>query len=87
MPRAGLSAAEVVAAGAAMADEVGIGAVSLTAMFTAHRTYIAAHPGRYTATIGAEFRGEDDALLVAGVRVIARFPTPATGGLSSASTT
>jgi hypothetical protein len=70
-----------------MADEVGIGAVSLTAMFTAHRTYIAAHPGRYTATIGAEFRGEDDALLVAGVRVIARFPTPATGGLSSASTT
>ena len=123
MPRAGLSTVGVVAAGAAMADEVGIGAVSLsalanrlgvrppalykhvdnladlqhriaalamtefgdalrealqgrsgvdalTAMFTALRTYIAAHPGRYVATVGAEFRGEDDPLLVAGVRVI-----------------
>ena len=124
MPRAGLSPAEVVAAGAAMADEVGIGAVSLTALadrlgvkppalykhvdnladlrhriatlamtefgealrdalqglsgldaltalFTALRSYITAHPGRYTATTGAEFRGEDDPLLVAGTRVIA----------------
>lgn len=123
MPRAGLSTADVVAAGAQMADEVGIDGVSLTAlaarlgvsppalyrhvddladlqhgiaalamaefgdalrdalqgksgsdaltaMFTALRTYITGHAGRYGATIGAEFRGEDDPLFVAGVRVM-----------------
>ena len=123
MPRVGLNTAEVVAAGAAMADEVGIGRVSLAAlaqrlgvkppalyrhvdgladlqhqiaalamtefgdalrdalqgkagfdalaaMFTALRGYIQHHPGRYGATVGAEFHGEDDPLLVAGVRVI-----------------
>lgn len=123
MPRSGLNTAEVVAAGAAMADEVGIGAVSvaglaerlgvrppalyrhvdsladlrhriatlamvefgdalrdvlqgkagvhaLAAMFTALRTYIAEHPGRYRATVGAQFHGPDDPLLVAGTRVI-----------------
>jgi AcrR family transcriptional regulator len=123
MPRAGLNTAEVVAAGAAMADEVGISRVSLAALagrlgvkppalykhvdnladlqhqiatlamtefgdairdalqgragfdalaavFTALRGYIQHHPGRYAATVGAEFHGEDDPLLVAGVRVI-----------------
>lgn len=123
MPRAGLNTAEVVAAGAALADEVGIGAVSLAAladrlgvrppalykhvdsladlrhriatlamaefgdalrdglqgkagvdalaaMFTALRSYIADHPGRYHATVGAAFHGPDDPLLVAGERVI-----------------
>jgi AcrR family transcriptional regulator len=123
MPRVGLNTAEVVAAGAVMADEVGIGAVSLaaladrlgvrppalykhvdnladlrhriatlamtefgealrdalqgradrnalTAMFTALRGYIRDHPGRYAATVGAEFQGQDDPLFVAGVRVI-----------------
>lgn len=123
MPRVGLNTAEVVAAGAALADEVGIAAVSLTmvaerlgvrppalykhvdnlgdlrhriatlamaefgdalldalqgksgfdalaAMFTSLRTYMTEHPGRYGATVGAKFHGENDPLLVAGARVI-----------------
>jgi AcrR family transcriptional regulator len=123
VPRAGLSTADVVAAGAAMADEAGIGAVTLAsvaarlgvkppalykhvaslgdlqhriatlamtelgetlrdalqgragsealaAMFGAMRRYVAEHPGRYGATIGAEFRGQDDPLLAASARVI-----------------
>ena len=123
MSRVGLTAADVVAAGAAMADEVGIGGVSLaaladrldvkppalykhigsladlqhriaalamiefgealrdglrgkagfdalTSMFTALRAYLVAHPGRYAATTGAEFQGEDDPLYSAAVHVI-----------------
>ena len=123
MPRVGLNTAEVVAAGAVMADEVGINRVSLAAlaqrlgvrppalykhvanladlqhqiaalamaefgdalrdglqgkagfdalaaMFTALRDYIHHHPGRYSATVGAEFHGPDDPLFVAGARVI-----------------
>ena len=31
---------------------------------------MAAHPGRYTATVGAEFSGPDDPLLAASTRVI-----------------
>lgn len=124
MPRVGLNSAGVVDAGAVLADEVGIGAVSLAgladrlgvrppalynhvdnladlqhriaalamaefgevlrdelqgksgfdalaAMFTALRDYIRNHPGRYAATVGAEFHGEDDPLFIAGARVIA----------------
>jgi AcrR family transcriptional regulator len=123
VPRAGLSTADVVAAGAAMADEAGIGAVTLAslagrlgvkppalykhvaslgdlrhriatlamtelgetlrdalqgragsealaAMFGAMRGYVAEHPGRYGATVGAEFEGQDDPLLAASARVI-----------------
>ncbi len=123
MPKAGLSTTDVVAAGAEMADQVGIDAVSLaalavrlgvsppalykhvesladlrhriaalamaefgealrdalqgksgedalTAMFIALRSYIATHAGRYAATTGATFRGEDDPLFVAATRVI-----------------
>lgn len=123
MPRAGLTTADVVAAAAEMADQVGIEAVSLAAvadrlgvsppalykhvesladlrhriaalamtefgealrdalqgrsgadalaaMFTTLRTYIATHAGRYAATTGAQFRGEDDPLFVAATRVI-----------------
>ena len=123
MPRVGLNTAEVVTAAAVMADEAGIGAVSLAslaerlgvkppalykhvaslgdlqhriaalamtelgetlrdalqgkagsealaAMFGAMRGYVAEHPGRYSATVGAEFRGQDDPLLVASTRVI-----------------
>ncbi|HEY1821398.1 MAG TPA: TetR-like C-terminal domain-containing protein [Trebonia sp.] len=123
MPRAGLSATDVVAAAATMADEAGFGAVALAplaarlgvkppalykhveglgdlqrriatlamselaevlrdalqgkageealaAMFTALREYVAAHPGRYGATVGAELRGPDDPLFVASLRVI-----------------
>lgn len=123
MPRVGLNTSEVVAAGAALADEIGFPAVSLAvlaqrlnvkppalykhvdgladlqhriaalamdefgeairealqgksgsdalaAMFTTMRTYVADHPGRYTATVGAIFHGEDDPLLVASLRVI-----------------
>ena len=43
---------------------------ALTAMLTAARGYVTAHPGRYTATTGAGFDGPDDPLLVAGTRVI-----------------
>ena len=123
MPRAGLSTADVVAAGAALADEAGIGALTLAslaerlgvkppalykhvasladlqhriatlamtelseafrdalqgragaealeALFGAMRAYVGTHPGRYSATVGAEFRGQDDPLLVASTRVI-----------------
>jgi AcrR family transcriptional regulator len=123
MPRLGLNSADVVAAGAVMADEVGIGAVSLAgvaerlgvkppalykhvdniadlqhriaalamaelgeqvrdalqgksgydalaALFTALRAYIRKHPGRYGATVGAEFRGDDDPLLANASRVL-----------------
>ena len=43
---------------------------ALTALLTATRAYVTAHPGRYTATIGAEFTGPDDPLLAASARVI-----------------
>jgi AcrR family transcriptional regulator len=46
------------------------GQAALESMFTAFRDYVAAHPGRYSATVGAEFRGTDDPLYVAGLRVI-----------------
>jgi AcrR family transcriptional regulator len=123
VPRVGLNTDDVVAAGAAMADEIGISAVSLAslagrlgvkppalykhvenlgdlqhriaalataelgetlrdalqgkagsealaAMFRAMRQYVSAHPGRYSATVGAEFQGQGDPLLVASARVI-----------------
>jgi AcrR family transcriptional regulator len=123
VPRVGLNTADVVTAGAVMADEAGIGAVSLAslaerlgvkppalykhvaslgdlqhriaalamtelgetlrdalqgkagsealaAMFGAMRRYVAEHPGRYSATVGAEFQSQDDPLLAASVRVI-----------------
>jgi AcrR family transcriptional regulator len=43
---------------------------ALSALLSATRSYVTAHPGRYTATIGAEFAGPDDPLFVAGARVI-----------------
>ena len=43
---------------------------ALAALLTAGRGYVTAHPGRYAATIGAEFAGPDDPLLAAGARVI-----------------
>jgi AcrR family transcriptional regulator len=43
---------------------------ALAAMLTALRGYVGAHPGRYAATVGAEFTGPDDPLLAAGTRVI-----------------
>ena len=123
MPRAALNTSAVVASGAELADEVGVGSVSLAALaerlgvkapalykhidgigdlqhriatlamtelgdalrdalqgksradamgalFTALRSYIAEHPGRYNATTGAQFQGSDDPLLAAATRVI-----------------
>lgn len=123
MPRAGLNTAEVVAAGAELADEIGIESVSLAALaerlgvrapalykhidgigdlqhriatlamtefsdalrdalqgksradaigalFTALRSYIAEHPGRYNATTGAQLQGSDDPLLAPTTRFI-----------------
>jgi AcrR family transcriptional regulator len=43
---------------------------ALAALLTAVRAYVTAHPGRYIATVGAEFTGPDDPLLAAGSRVI-----------------
>ncbi len=43
---------------------------ALTALLTATRAYVTAHPGRYTATVGAEFTGPADPLLAASARVI-----------------
>jgi AcrR family transcriptional regulator len=43
---------------------------ALNGLLTAVRAYVTAHPGRYTATIGAEFTGPGDPLLAAGTRVI-----------------
>jgi AcrR family transcriptional regulator len=43
---------------------------ALAAMFGAMRRYATEHPGRYSATVGAEFQGQDDPLLVASARVI-----------------
>ena len=43
---------------------------ALAALLTAVRGYVAAHPGRYTATTGAEFTGPGDPLLAASTRVI-----------------
>lgn len=43
---------------------------ALTALLTATRTYVTEHPGRYTATVGAEFADPDDPLLAASTRVI-----------------
>lgn len=43
---------------------------ALTAMLTAARAYVTAHPGRYTAATGVEFAGPDDPLLAASTRVI-----------------
>jgi AcrR family transcriptional regulator len=46
------------------------GSQALAAMFDAMRQYVTEHPGRYSATVGAEFQGQDDPLLAASVRVI-----------------
>jgi AcrR family transcriptional regulator len=53
----------------AMQGRAGLDALS--ALLTATRAYVTAHPGRYTATIGAEFKGPDDPLLAASARVLA----------------
>jgi AcrR family transcriptional regulator len=52
----------------AMQGRAGLDA--LTALLTATRAYVANYPGRYTATIGAEFTGPDDPLLAASTRIL-----------------
>jgi AcrR family transcriptional regulator len=42
---------------------------ALAALLTAVRAYVIAHPGRYMATIGAEFTGPGDPLLAASTRI------------------
>jgi AcrR family transcriptional regulator len=46
------------------------GADAVSAVFTALQSYIAEHPGRYSATTGARFQGSDDPFLAATTRVI-----------------
>lgn len=61
---------------------------ALTAMLTAARAYVTAHPGRYAATIGAGFDGPDDPLLAASTRVINTFAAVLRGyGVSDAEMT
>jgi AcrR family transcriptional regulator len=43
---------------------------ALATLARAIRGYVTAHPGRYAATVGAEFTGPDDPLLTASTRVI-----------------
>jgi AcrR family transcriptional regulator len=43
---------------------------ALRALLTATRAYVTEHPGRYAATVGAEFTGPGDPLLAASTRVI-----------------
>lgn len=43
---------------------------ALDALLTTVRGYVTAHPGRYTATIGARFTGPDDPLFAAGRRLL-----------------
>lgn len=43
---------------------------ALSALLTVTRTYVTAYPGRYTATVGAEFTGPDDPLLAASTRLL-----------------
>lgn len=124
MPRAGLTSADVVLAGAALADEEGLASLTLAALaerlgvkgpalykhidgiddlhhriatlamtelgdalrdtlqgkagvdavgalFRSLQEYVAEHPGRYSATTGARFAGDEDPLYLAASRVIA----------------
>lgn len=43
---------------------------ALAALMRAVRRYVTAHPGRYAATIGEPFRGEDDPFLHAAARLL-----------------
>src|SRR5262249_7431188 len=43
---------------------------AIEALFATLQTYTSTYPGRYSATTGAEFRGEGDPLFVAAARVI-----------------
>ena len=56
------------AVAAAVAGRAGRDA--LAGLARACRDYVAAHPGRYAATVGAEFAGPGDPLLAASTRVI-----------------
>jgi AcrR family transcriptional regulator len=58
--------------GDALRDELQgrAGSDALAVLFTTMRAYVHRYPGRYAATIGAEFHGDDDPLLVAALRVI-----------------
>ena len=56
------------AVGDALQGRAGLDA--LTALLTATRAYVTAHPGRYTATIGTEPTGPDDPLLAANARLV-----------------
>ena len=58
--------------GDAVRDAIGgrAGRDALGGFATAFRDFVTGHPGRYTATIGAEFTGPDDLLLAASARVL-----------------
>jgi AcrR family transcriptional regulator len=43
---------------------------ALTALLTAIRAYVTAHPGRYAATIGQQLTGQDDPLVTATSRLL-----------------
>lgn len=43
---------------------------ALGALVAVSQDYVAAHPGRYASTVGAELDGPDDPLVVAGARLV-----------------
>jgi AcrR family transcriptional regulator len=59
--------------GDAVRDAIGgrAGRGALAGFATALRDFVTGHPGRYAATIGAEFTGPDDPLFAASARVLA----------------
>lgn len=52
---------------------------ALAGLAWACRDYVVAHPGRYAATVGAEFAGPSDPLLIASTRVIELIAAVLTG--------
>jgi AcrR family transcriptional regulator len=67
--------------GDAVRDAVGgrAGRDALAALATAFRDFVTGHPGRYAATVGAEFTGPDDPLLAASIRVLDAIAAVLTG--------
>lgn len=59
------------AVGAALQGKAG--AAAIAAAFTAADQYVTDHPGRYAATTGEPFDGDDDPLFIAATRVMTSF--------------
>lgn len=67
--------------GDAVRDAIGgrAGRDALAAFATAFRDFVTGHPGRYAATVGAEFTAPDDPLLPASARILGTIAAVLTG--------